>query len=109
MAYDIQARCKFCDRYIPVQVETSSSIRVRCADRKCKQWNDIKVTMMSDAYKGSEHTHTVAEPNMTLVTELKKQALKLDGRTKEAKNLNAKIADMEKYIASLEGIIDGQG
>jgi len=57
MAYQLNVRCKFCDRFIPIEAIESSNIRVRCNDRKCKQWNDIKITMMSDHMK-SHHDHT---------------------------------------------------
>lgn len=51
MIYKLNARCKFCDRFIPVEAVASSNIRVRCSDRKCKQWNEIKVVMLSDHIK----------------------------------------------------------
>lgn len=51
MSYDIKVRCKFCDRFIPVEAVASSSIRIKCSDRKCKQWNDIKIVMLSDLVK----------------------------------------------------------
>lgn len=109
MSYELNIRCKNCTRYIPVKAVKTSEIEVRCSDRKCKQWQTVKIVMLSDMYGGQKHSHDETQPNASLILDMKKQALKLDGRTKEAKKLQSTIADMEKYIASLEGIIDGQG
>ena len=119
VTYDLQIRCKYCDRFLNVKAISSSHITVRCTDRKCKMDNDIKIVMLSDHVK-EEHDDgkecnkvlkdfAIKQPTNADVEELKLKAKELDQRTKEAKKLQAKIADMEKYIASLEGIVDGQG
>lgn len=48
MTYDIKVRCSFCDRFIPIQAVESAKIRIKCSDRKCKEWNDIKIVMLTD-------------------------------------------------------------
>lgn len=48
MSFDIKVRCNNCDRYIPVKAVKSSEVEIRCGDRKCKQWQTIKVLMLSD-------------------------------------------------------------
>lgn len=35
-------RCSHCDRFLNVEIVATSIIRVRCNDRRCKKWNDIK-------------------------------------------------------------------
>lgn len=115
MSYQLNVRCKFCDRFIPIEANASSNIRVRCNDRKCKQWNDVKIVMLTDYIKEHKcthecnHDHTDKLKEIEQVNQMKELASQLDGRTKEAKELQAKIVDMEKYIESLEGIVDGQG
>lgn len=51
MSYALEVRCKYCDRFIPVEASKSSEIKIKCSDRKCKKWNTIKVVMMSDHIK----------------------------------------------------------
>lgn len=67
----------------------------------CKDCNTGEHTTVKDLNE--------SQPTLADVEELKLKAQELDQRTKEAKKLQAKIADMEQYIASLEGIVDGQG
>lgn len=93
MSYEIKARCKHCDRFIPVEAVESSNIRVKCSDRKCKQWNDIKIVMISDMIKA----HSGISIPQT----------KPD--TSQQEELNKKLAEAENYIQQLEGIVDGQG
>lgn len=54
-------------------------------------------------------TQKLVDEQKETIKGLETKVSELDGRTKEAKELKAKIEDMEKYIAQLEGIIDGQG
>lgn len=48
MSYELKVRCKHCDRFIPLKASKTSEIEVKCTDRKCKQWNSIKIVMLSD-------------------------------------------------------------
>lgn len=93
MSYDIKVRCEHCDRFIPIEAVESSKFRVRCPDRKCKQWNDIKIVMISDMIKAHSG---IAIPQT-----------KPD--TSQQEELNKKLAEAENYIQQLEGIVDGQG
>lgn len=45
---ELKLRCKFCDRFLPLQPMQTTITRIRCSDRKCKKWNNIKV-VFSDA------------------------------------------------------------
>lgn len=60
MSYELNIRCKHCDRFIPIQSSSSATIKVRCNDRKCKQWNEIKVVMLSDFNK-DYHNHRISK------------------------------------------------
>jgi len=55
MSYDLKVRCQNCDRFMPIKASKTSDIEVKCSDRKCKQWNKIKVVMLSDMI--GKHTH----------------------------------------------------
>lgn len=59
MSYEVKFRCKNCDRFIPIEAVESSNIRIKCPDRKCKEWNDIKIVLVSDVVK--QHTATIKE------------------------------------------------
>lgn len=39
----LELRCKFCDRFLPLEPVQTTITRIRCSDRKCKKWNNIKV------------------------------------------------------------------
>ena len=48
---DLNVRCQFCERFIPIKADKSLEVNVRCSDRKCKQWNKIKVVFLSEHIK----------------------------------------------------------
>lgn len=104
MSYKLNVRCKFCDRFIPIEANGTSNIRVRCNDRKCKQWNDIKIVMMSE-HMGCTHDHKEVIDQTALLEE---KDLQIEQKSKELDEVQAKIAEMTEYISSLEGIVDGQ-
>lgn len=46
---EIKLRCKgivdskVCGRFLPLDIKGTTITRIRCSDRKCKAWNNIKV------------------------------------------------------------------
>jgi phage FluMu protein Com len=106
---DLNVRCQFCERFIPVQADKSMTVRIRCSDRKCKQWNDIKVVFLSDERR-SHHDTTPLENDKIKkeLAELKSKIELADNKSKEYEVLMSKLADAEEYAKQLESIIDGQ-
>lgn len=49
--YELKKRCSNCDRFIPIKAVKSSEIEIKCTDRKCKQWQTVKIVMVSDLQK----------------------------------------------------------
>lgn len=105
MSYKLNVRCKFCDRFIPIEANGTSNIRVRCNDRKCKQWNDVKIVMMSDHLN---HVHTDKCNHQDQSALIQEKDLAIMQKEQELTQTQSKIAEMEQYISSLEGIVDGQ-
>lgn len=106
---DLNVRCQFCERFIPIQADKSMTVRIRCSDRKCKQWNDIKVVFLSDERRS--HHHQPAHQDSKIkeeINELKSKLEIADMQSKEYEELKAKLADIEEYAKQLESIIDGQ-
>lgn len=99
--------CRHCGRFLGT-TGTSVNLSLKCANSSCKKLDTYKIVFMSE-YHSSSHAHTKADNKEKEIAEMKEKLAELDGRTKEAKDLKAQIDDMEKYIAQLEGIIDGQG
>lgn len=62
MSHELNVRCVHCTRFINIKAVQSSEIEVRCTDRKCKQWNKIKVVMLTDYYDHNHDTHTSVKP-----------------------------------------------
>lgn len=117
MTYQLNVRCKFCDRFIPIEANASSNIRVRCNDRRCKQWNEVKVVMLSDHIKYGhtdcadccDHTsHGSGCNHKDQADIIAKKDLEIEQKSKETLELQSKITEMTQYISSLEGIVDGQ-
>lgn len=106
---DLNVRCQFCERFIPVQADKSMTVRIRCSDRKCKQWNDIKVVFLSDEMR-SHHSFTPVadEKAKNEISELKSKLETFDNKSKEYEEIKTKLADVEEYAKQLESIIDGQ-
>lgn len=108
MSYELNVRCKDCSRFMQVKASSSSNVQIRCTDRSCKTWNTIKVVMLSDM-AGVRSSTSVADIYKDQIKDLEAKIVEMDGRTKEAKKLNAQVEELKEYISQLEGIIDGQG
>ena len=100
---DLEIRCKDCKRYLGLKgIETIIS-QVRCPNSQCKAINNVKVV---DAFSTDEQIRytfpTELEQHQASLKKLEAKLVTLDGRTKEAKELSARIEEVQSKIASLD-------
>ena len=96
----IELRCQYCDRYIPLEIVDTTITRVRCADRKCRKMNAIKIVTPNSSLEQIHYRFKDTQNAKVTTSEAR--------ITKAHDKLKTKLEDAEKYIGQLEGILDGQ-
>lgn len=121
MSANIELRCQFCNRYLPIEIEATSIIRVRCTERKCKKWNNIKVVLEDHTEnqlnfkfdnKDNVKCTTVESKLLSEIDAIKKEkgelVKQLEAKDGQINALGDELKDAREYSTELEHIIDGQ-